>query len=259
MVKYNTGFKMVGSSYDETLLLLHEYNRLGSWDKVKEVAYSENLLKKRSRKWINSLLGYVRKRYLDPHPPLPSGKTLAKFVTISVPRQAKIQILYQYICESNPLVDRLMLGLIAPNIEQYGSFFLTKTTFYEFLDKESKSHPEIKNWAEITKRRWQSDYYAFLRHTGIMDTTPSVEVQKFVVRDEAFGFLIYGLVDSEVETAAILANPIFARFFLTRNDIEEKLAECQIRGWLHYQSAGGISELVPRYTTLEDWINALKP
>ena len=258
MIKYNTGFKTVGPLYDETILLLCEFNTRGNWEQVEQTAYTDNLLKKRSKRWINSILGYVRKRYLDPHPPLPLGKDLAKFIAAPVPRRAKIQVLYQYICESDPLIDRLILGLIAPSIRKYGAFLLTKAALSAFLDKEANTHPEIEKWTAITKEKWQGDFYSFLRHTGIMQKAPRVEVRKLPVSVEAFAFFVYGLVDSGFSPTDLFGSPVFSRYFMSKIEIEGKLAECQVRGWLQYRSAGGISELKLEYATLRDWIHALK-
>jgi hypothetical protein len=259
MKEYSTSFKTVGSSYDETLLLLKEFNRNKSWEKVEATAYGENLLKKKSRSWIAALLRDVRRRYLDPHPPLPPGKAIARFVDTPVPRLAKIQVLYQYICENDPLIDRLVLSLVAPGVQEYGIFLLSKPTYFEFFEQEAKVHRELQEWADYTKERWQRDYYAFLRYSGIMNPAPSVEVHKFVLRDEAFGFLVYGLLNSGLSPAELVSGPVFTRFFFNKAEIESRLLECQVQGWLQFQGTGGIYELSLTHTTLEEWIDALEP
>lgn len=258
MTRYKTSFKHVGAAYDETLILFQELNKRGSWSEVTKAAYEENLLKKQSSRWIEMLLRSVRRRYFEDHPPLPEGKTLSKFLYTTNSNQARIQTLFQYICESHPLVDRLVVDLVGSNLKKYNSFMLTKSLFDDFFSKEAEIHPELKDWADYTKEKWRRDFYAFLRSSGLMAKYPSVLVKKFVVRPETFAFFLYGLIERGFSPSEIFDNRLWKRFFLTHEDIEEKLSECQVRGWLQYRSVGTVSELVPKFSSLEEWINAIK-
>ncbi|NIO37443.1 DUF1819 family protein, partial [Candidatus Bathyarchaeota archaeon] len=96
--KYVANFQRIGGAYDDTLTLLIELNRQGSWDAVKLAVFEENLLQKNSRFWMVDLLRAVRRRYLASHQMLPNGKQVTKFVASAIPKRSKIQVLYQYIC-----------------------------------------------------------------------------------------------------------------------------------------------------------------
>lgn len=257
MVRYRTSFKHIGASYGETLTLLEELNKRGNWKAVTKAAYEENILKKKSSRWIQVLLRYVKKRFLEDHSPLPEAKILSKFLAAIDSNQARIQALYQYICESHPLVDRLMVGLVGSNFREYNSFRLTKAMFEDFFSKEAEDHPELNEWADYTKDKWRRDFYAFLRSTGLMEKHPSVLVRKFILRPGAFAFFLYGLIDEGLPPSEIFDSYLWKRYFLTYEEIEEKLSECQVRGWLQYRSMGGISELIPEYGSLEEWIGAI--
>ena len=258
MTRYRTSFKHVGAAYDDTLLLFQEFNKRGSWTEVVRAAYDENFLKKRSSKWIEVLLRYIRRRYFENHSPLPEGKILAKFLHMINSNQAQIQTLYQYICESHPLVNCLVVGLIWPNLRKYDSFRLTKTLFRDFFSKEAESHSELQEWADYTKEKWRRDFYAFLRSSGLMEKNPSVLVKKFVIRPETFAYFLYGLIEEGFSPSEIFDSNLWKRYFLKYEEIEEKLSECQVRGWLQYRSMGTISELIPRFGSLEEWIDAIK-
>jgi len=258
MTRYKTSFKHVGAAYDETLILFEELNRRGSWNEVVKAAYEENFLKKRSSRWIEMLLRNVKKRYFEDHPSLPRGTILLKFLYKINSNQARIQTLFQYICESHPLVDRLVVGLVGSNLRKYNSFRLTKTLFRDFFSKEAESHPELEDWADYTKEKWRRDFYAFLRSSGLMEKYPSVVVKKFVIKPETFAFFLYGLIDKGLSPSEIFDSHLWKRYFLTYEEIEEKLSECQVRGWLQYRSMGTISELIPKFGSLEEWIDAIE-
>ena len=258
ITRYVTSFKQVGAAYDETLVLLQELNRRGIWSAVTSAAYKENLLQKRDTNWIKTLLQNVKRRYLADHSPLPQGKILSKFLYAINSNQARVQALYQYICDSHPLADRLMIALVGNNVREYNAFRLTKTIFSDFFSKEAEKHPEIKKWGDYTKEIWRRHFYAFLRSSGLMEKHPSVLVRKFIIRPETFAFFLYGLIDERFSTPEIFDSHLWKRYFLTFGEIEEKLSECQVRGWLQYRGMGTISELIPKFSSLEELIGAIE-
>jgi len=152
----------------------------------------------------------------------------------------------------------LVVGLIWPNLRKYDSFRLTKTLFRDFFSKEAESHSELQEWADYTKEKWRRDFYAFLRSSGLMEKNPSVLVKKFVIRPETFAYFLYGLIEEGFSPSEIFDSNLWKRYFLKYEEIEEKLSECQVRGWLQYRSMGTISELIPRFGSLEEWIDAIK-
>jgi hypothetical protein len=258
MLRYTVSFKHVGAAYDEALMLFQQLNERGSWNEVVRAAYEENFLKKKSSRWIEVLLRYTRRRYFEDHSPLPQGKVLSRFLNAINSNQARIQTLYQYICESHPLVDRLVVDLVGSNLRKYNSFRLAKTLYVDFFSKEAESHPELNKWANNTKEKWRRDFYAFLRSSGLMEKHPSVLVKKFILRLETFAFFLFGLIGEGFSPSEIFDSHLWKRYFLTYEEIEEKLSECQVRGWLQYRSMGAISELVPKFSSLEEWIGAIE-
>jgi hypothetical protein len=256
MSRYTVSFKHVGAAYDEALMLFQELNERGNWREVVRAAYEENFLKKRSPKWIEVLLRYMRRRYLEDHSPLPGGKILSKFLYSIDSDQARIQILYQYICETHPLVDKLVVGLVGSNLIKHNSFRLTRIVFSDFFSKEAEGHPELNEWADNTKEKWRRDFNAFLRSSGLMEKHPSVIVRKFVIRPETFAFFLYGLIDEGLSPSEIFDSRLWKRYFLRYEEIEEKLSECQVRGWLDFRGLGTIFELDPKYDSLREWMSA---
>lgn len=258
MLRYTVSFKHVGAAYGEALMLFQELNNRGSWSEVVRAAFEENFLKKNSPTWIAVLLRYMKRRYLEDHSPLPEGKFLSKFLHAIDSNQARIQTLYQYICETHPLVDRLVVGLVGSNLRKYNSFRLTRTMFNDSFSMEAEDHPELNEWADNTREKWRRDFNAFLRSSGLMEKHPSVIVRKFVIKPETFAFFLYGLIDKGLSPSEIFDSRLWKRYFLMYAEIEEKLSECQVRGWLDFRGLGTIFELDPKYGSLEEWMSAIE-
>lgn len=253
--KYVAAFQRVGAIYGETITLLSQFAHEGDWKVVKEKVFRENLLKKNSSAWIKDILGAVERRLFAGKGLLPSGRQVSRFVSADVSKSSKIQVLYQYVCNSDPLVDRLIAGLVGSPLLKYGISKLSKEMYYEFLKKESENHPELRLWSPSVSGKWQRSFFAFLRASGIMDKAPSVRIRKPVVRVEPFVFFIYGLLDEKSSGLEVIKSSLWRRNFMSEDDIEYALSSAQERGWLQYRRMGSIVELTTSYRSLEEWLN----
>jgi len=253
--KYVAAFQRVGVIYEESIILLGEYARHGDWKVIKEKAIKENLLKKGSSVWIENILRAVKHRFFADTEPLPSGRQVSKFILCDIPKSSKMQVLYQYVCQSDPLVDRLITGLVEPILARYGTSRLTKQMYFEFLDGEARNHLELKSWSSVVYSTWQRKFFVFLRRSGIMEKAPSVEIRKPVVRVEPFAFFLYGLIDKGISGLEAIKSPLWKRYFMTKDDVENAISSAQERGWIEYRRLGGIVELTTRFRSLEDWLD----
>lgn len=258
MNKLTTGFKTTGAAYPDSIELLLYLNSKHDWALLSEEVIHDNLLKKKSNRWIGHLVQYFQKRYVAKHDSLPNVKSLSAFVSKVKSPSSRIQILYQYICESDAFVDAFVTDLVASKLAQYGAFRLTPSDYDEFIAKESVLHPEVSDWSPKTIRKIRSDLFAFLRSSGLMEKHPSATVRKFMIRPEAFAFFLYGLLSCNLDTASVLKSHLWNRYFLSMSEIDVLLADCQVRGWLQYRNFGGISELIPRFNSLEEWLDAIE-
>ena len=228
------------------------------WSSLREEVFRDNLLKKKSNRWIGHLVQCFQRRYVARHGMLPDVANLSRYVSMLDSSSARIQVLYQYICESDSFVDLFVTDLVGDNLARYGAFRLTISVYDDFVARESQSHPEMKHWSRGTIKKIRSDLFAFLRSSGLMERHPSVTVRKFLIRPEPFAFLLYGLLSRNLDAETVLRSRLWNRYFLSRGEIEGLLAECQVRGWLQFRSLGSISELVLRFGSLEEWLDALE-
>jgi len=253
--KYYAGFQRVGAVYDESIVLLSEYGHCGDWEIVVEKVISENLLKKGSSLWLKHILRAARRRFFVGGGFLPGGEQVSKFMLCDVPKFSKVQVLYQYVCNSDALVDRVLTGLVGPALMQFGTLKLTKQVFFAFMDKEAERHPELGSWSSEVRETWQRKFFTFLRYSGIMEAAPSVVVRKPVVRVEPFTFFLYGLLDKGLSGIEVIRSPLWERYFLSEEDVENVVSSAQEKGWIDYRRLGSIVELTKRFNSLEEWMN----
>jgi hypothetical protein len=256
--KLTTGFKTTGAAYPESIELLLYLKTKPDWSALCEEVIRDNLLKKKSDSYIRHLVRLFNSRYVVKHESLPALGYLSSFVSKVKSPSARVQVLYQYICESDSFVDLFIADLVAKKIEEYSSFILTRAMFEEFLTTESQFHPEMKKWARGTTGKLGRDLFAFLRSSGLMEKNRGTTVRKIVIKPEPFAFFLYGLLSKNLDTSSILNSHLWKRYFMSMSEIDSLLTDCQLRGWLQYRNFGGISELVPRFKSLEEWLIALE-
>jgi sulfur relay (sulfurtransferase) DsrC/TusE family protein len=254
-VVYKADLQRVGSLINESFIVLTEYDKVKDWQQVKEKIISQNLLNKQSNQTIKGILIAIHKRFFRNYEFLPSVELLAKAITKNISKIIKIQLLYPYICESDNLIKNMMLNLVANKINQ-SQIILTKNEILEFLEKEQKTHPELKKWSNYLKGRWTRGFLAFLRDFNVMEKAPSNKLVKPSLRTETFMFFMLGLLDKKMNIKDVLKNEIWRLYFLKNAEIEHFLVETQARGWIYYSRVGEIIELQPKYN-LEWWLNEL--
>jgi len=253
--KYIAAFQRVGAIYEESMIVLGEYARVKDWEILKDKILRENLLKKGSSAWIDNILRIVKLRFSVDSGSLPSSKHVSKLILCDVPKFSKIQVLYQYVCHSDPLVDRVITGLVEPILVRYATSKLTKRMYFEFLDREAESHPELKSWSPTVYTTWQRKFFAFLRHSGIMEKAPNVEIRKPVIRVEPFTFFLYGLIDKGSSGLEVINSPLWRRYFMNEEDVEHALSLAQERSWIEFRRLGSIVELTTNFCSLEEWLD----
>lgn len=256
-LKYTSTFKVTGAIYDESIILLKELNK-NDWSSVKEAVYRDNLLKKKSTSWIEHVLQAFNNRYLKNKPSLPPVKYLSRYVSLFDSKQAIIPVLFQYTCASYPLLDKLVTSLVGDALAEYPVFRLTESIYDDFWKKESERHPEIKRWSEGTQKKLRGDFKIFLRVSGLMEKAPSLTVKKPFIKPETFSFHLYHLIRRDLNYSTIFDNKIWQRFFLSHDEVKDLLIQCQVRGWLDFRGMGDIVELIPKFRSLEEWLDAFE-
>jgi len=251
---YKADLQHAGTAIPETIILLSEYSKHRDWKKLRVSVLKRNLLKKRSSVTASNFLRAVRRRFFVDHSPLPSADSVAYAMVADMPRVAKSQILYPYVCKADALVEQVVLRLVKPRLEGSFSSNLTKEDVVNFLREESLSHLELQSWAESLTMRWARGFLALLRNFGVMTPAPKNKLLTPRVRVEAFTFFLLGLLDSGLSVSEILANSLWQLYMMSEQEKENLLVEASAKGWLHYARAASILEVKPRYASLKEWV-----
>ncbi|MBE0448578.1 MAG: DUF1819 family protein [Actinobacteria bacterium] len=253
---YKANLHRVGAVVPESITLLEEYNDVQDWSKVKEAAKKGNLLGKASYYRIQAVLGMFKQRFVDEHKPLPTMKSIAKFITSSVSDSAKTQIMVPYFFSADALGQKIFLELVKSRYSSGTQPRLSADEVETFIINEQKEHPELERWSDYLKKRWSSGFLSVLRDFGFMKAAPSEALVKPSLRVETFGFFLFGLLDAGKTITEIQSDILWDYYLLSDREKEDLFFECQSRGWIFYAKAADIVELKPRYPSLEEWLDA---
>lgn len=253
---YKANLQRCGALISETITVLEEYNDLKNWNELKEKVNIDNILNKKSSTTINGILNCIRKRYKDIDD-MPNLEDLSRFIASDVPNKAKIQVLFPYLCTTDPLIEQYVLNMIGPNINSLEKQEISKETFLDFLEKETKTHPELDKWSDYLKKRWIRGLISLLRNFYFMDTAPSFELDKPSLRIETFFFYCLWLLLSGKRGIHVLESEIWRFFILSDSEIEKFLEDSQRKGWLLYHQSGDIISITTEYQSLEEWVNVV--
>jgi len=182
---------------------------------------------------------------------------LSKFLSKDFPISVKSQVLHPYICSSDVLVKDTIMQLIRPKIAISANAVITKSSVMEFLNMQSKIHPELNNWSAYLKQRWTRGLLAVLRDFGLMADPPQYDIVIPVVRTEVFTFLLMGLLDAGFLPTTAINHEIWRLYLLNQKQIELLIIESQSKGWLQYSRAADIIELRTYSRSLEGWLDEL--
>lgn len=251
---YKADLPRAGALVAETLVLLREYACAGDWEQIRQKAIRQNLLQKRSSHTTDAILHAVRHRFLDDHKPLPLAALIAQAVCSNMPMPSKEQVLFAYVVTDDALIDAAIRELVRPKLQTNSSPKLSKEDVLAFLLRESQDHPELCRWSVSLRRRWAQGFLALLRAFRILEPHPSLTLRRPMLRVEAFVFFLLGLLNEGFSAREALSHPLWDLYFLLPTDKDALLYEAQSKGWIHYQRAADVVELIPRFS-LEAWLS----
>jgi hypothetical protein len=237
----------------EMIVLLRTFEKTGDWDRVRKQAYQDNLLRKGSSHTVESITREAKRRFFNSSLGLPRPEQVGAFFAKRVPESAKEQVAFVFLCESDSLVKRVVLALVAPRLTSSGPK-LSHDDVLAFLREEGASHPELARWTDYLKKRWARGMLAVLRDFGLMEAAPSQRLLVPSVRPETFMFFAQWFIDNGLPRNRIAEHPLWKDFVLSRGKVEDLLVESHRRGWISYARAGDILEIRPRFSSVEDWI-----
>lgn len=253
--QYQAHLQRGGTGLEEMRRLLLAWAEHGDWERLRQQAFRENLLGKRSDDLIKDLLGAFRRRFLRPHPDLPPAPLVARMQGTSIPEAARTQVLFPYFLRADPLAERCYRDLVLPRLEE-ASPALTRAEVQAHLETLAGEHPELARWSPYLRLRWARGFIALLRHFNLMERHPRTGLRRLYLLPETFAF--FWLWAWEQNSSFWEADRLDLWTLLQADERvrEELLAEGQLRGWWTYQRSGSIVSFHPRFPTLAAWLEA---
>lgn len=251
---YRADLQRVGAAVGPTLALLGLLTKESDWHDTLRRVKTENRLGFRSSKTLEDFLLVFKHRYIDKHPPLPDWILLCKAVSL-LPYRGATQLLFPYMLASDSLFKKYVAKLSEAMLVMEGTSLVGITHVLTFLSDAAKEHTELAGWSEKTRIRWAWRCLATLKTFGILAGTP-LRISRPSLLSDTFAFFLLGLIGNGISLNDSIEQPLWNSYLLGDGEKKELLADCASRGWIYYDEAGPIRQIVVRYPSVEAWLDA---
>ena len=165
---------------------------------------------------------------------------------------AQSQLLLPYLLSADRAAYEIIVGRVLPR--RAPGERITTSEIVEELDRVFARFGK-RPWGPRVKLRWSQGVLSVLRDVGAVGRGAKREVYlAYAVRPEAFGFHLRGLYDSGVRGAALIDSPFWRMLLLNEEDARQAFRAVVERGWWRHTNVGGVEELLPSSSSIEDWM-----
>jgi len=241
-----------GIGISEILRLLQAYRQHGEWERVKQLALSENILGKTSDHMVKSVL-YTFKRLFFSDTGLPPVDLVSQFMDVDLPQLARMQTLLPYFLLSDPLVKQCYCDLVLNRLSSNKST-LVSSEVVEYLLTLSIEHPELLKWSEYLRKRWARGFISLLRKFGLMEPSPQKGLRSLWLLNEPFAFFWFWFWQKDGSFWSVWKKEIWELLQLDDKHKEKLLIDGESCGWWTYRRSGEIVHFQPKFSSLLDWI-----
>ena len=231
----------------ETKRILEIYIETQDYSAVKGAVLEDNLLRKSSDNYRESILSEIARRYdLDKN-----GYTETPLVRVfkrSVSESLQEWILY-YEFSQEPLVTLLTAEFLYPKF-QSGVLTLKKDDVVEFIEDIESDFPSVSSWSENTQAKVAEHYLAAMKNFGLLEGDTEKEFKYVYPPNELILYVLYSLFEQDVTTAdTVVEHPDWKLLLLTPDDVRERLHGVS-PSHIQYEKRGSVERLEPRYESL---------
>ena len=239
-----------GDIFKESIVVLARWNELNPWLKLKEEILKQGLLQKGARTTEFGILREIRRRYISAAAWLPDAPRLGQFLSKEIPEIAKNQVLFVYTYFADPLV-KLVFNKIRDGIPK--GLLLRNTVIVNHL---ALLGSEVEaSWSQSSLKKWAVKFKTMLRHAGYLNGNRMVKVY---IREEVFAFFLLWLFFKMLSIKESLRHKVFDPLCLTDDDKMHLLKKGMEKDWWYYTEGGGLSEFIPKFKDMDNWINGLE-
>ncbi|MDW8103306.1 MAG: DUF1819 family protein [Anaerolineae bacterium] len=252
--QYRAHLQRGGIGLVEMRRLLLAWAEHGDWGRLREQAFRENLLGKRSDDIIKMALGAFRRRFLSERG-LPPASFVVRMLQASIPEAAQNQVLFPYFLRADPLAERCYRDLVLPRLRDSAPS-LNSEEVKAHLETLALEHPELARWSPYLRARWARGFIALLRQFSLMERYPMINLKRLYLLPEPFAFFwLWGWEQNGSFWNADRLD-LWELLQADRQSRERLLIEGELRGWWTYQRLGTIVFFHPHFPTLAEWLVA---
>ena len=236
----------------ETKRILETYVETQNYDAVREAVLEDNLLRKDSDSYRESILSEIARRYgIDKN-----GYTETPLIRVfkqPISDSLREWILY-YEFSQEPVVRLLTTELLFPKFDS-GALFIEKTDVVQFIQGIESEYPSIRSWSENTRRRVAEHYLAAMKNFGLLEGSQRKEFRYVFVPDELVLYVLYSLFERNITTAsAVVEHRDWKLLLMTTEDVRQRLRDLS-PSHVQYEKRGNVERLNPTYESLEECID----
>jgi hypothetical protein len=231
----------------ETKRVFETYIKTEDYSGVKEAVLEDNLLRKSSDNYRESILSEIARRYnlnKEGYTETPLIRVFKRPVGESV----REWILY-YEFSQEPLVTLLTAEFLYPNFHS-GVLTLKKGDVVEFIEDIESDYSSVSSWSENTQVRVAEHYLAAMKNFGLLEGDAEKEFKYVYPPDELILYVLYSLFEQDVTTAdEVVEHPDWKLLLLTPEDVRERLQGVS-PSHIQYEKRGSVERLESKYESL---------
>jgi hypothetical protein len=237
----------------DTRLLLAAWNPAQSVPQNVQHVMNENVLAKISRARLKKELAAFKQRYLQD---AEVAAALAELVQRDVPGELLHPILYFLTMQADPLLGDCVVGLLAPRLAA-GQRDISTAIVAAWLLEAVQAGKTVGLWSPSTVERVAHGLLATLRDFDIITGKAKKRLHRPYVATPAFAFIAFLLHRAGISGERLVTDGTWARFLLSRRDVEAHFVAADQEGLLHYHAAGRIVRVEFPTTSLMEYARVL--
>jgi len=247
--KFALHLHRTGDIFKESILVLSQWNKTGSWLALKELILNDGLLQKGTRNTEIAILREIKRRYISAPDWLPDAACLGQFLSKEISNIVKNQVLFVYAYHADHLI-KLVFDKIIDEIHE--GFLVRNATIVNYLTFIASQNKV--SWSQNTLKKWAVKFKTMLRNIGYLNGN---YFTKPYIREEAFAFFLLWLFFKTRSIKKSLSHKAFRPLCLTNEDKQYLLKKGIQKNWWYYTEGGGLVEFIPNFKKIANWIDAL--
>jgi len=238
-IPYNSRLIKAGALLEEMRLLVRHWSN-GSDGGLKSLAVVDNLLGKATRARAQDIFrSAFLPRYVKGRPPK-AWKILRALEDAGAPVEVLKPVYYWVTARNEPILRDYVTAELAHKNGLTGQI-ISPSEVSQWIEKQLRS--QGKTWSDRVTILVARGILATLRDFGILEGAVKKRLAPVYIPIESFAYMAFALCQEGSMGEKLVRHDDWLLFFLSPEDVEGKLIESDVRGFLKYQSAGRITRI----------------